>query len=187
VSTDALVRLRVGVGFDHDGTEWASFPSRNENWEIVGIIRRYNSGRKRTLCGTSNAGIFAVPEWNLTDTLYVVEGASDVAACYDHGLSSIGRPSNTGGADLIAKIVSQHRFGKIVVVGEHDRKPERVGDERRGCKAGCPGCAWCWPGRYGAVSVAGKLRSLLGRQVDVFMPPVGYKDMREWLTKGEPR
>ena len=58
VSSEVLADLCVGVGWDYDGTEWASFPSRGINGEIVGITRRYDNGSKKTLAGTSNAGIF---------------------------------------------------------------------------------------------------------------------------------
>lgn len=174
VSLMSLQLLGVGVGYDYDGTEFMSFPSRGSNGKIVGITRRYWDGSKKTMARTSN-GIFLIPFWwKRTGAICIVEGASDVAALWTHGFCCLGRPSNIGGAEILAKFLARRGKGRqVVVVGENDRKPDRVG-KIEGCKQDCPGCAWCWPGRYGAMTVA----KFLG--ADWRMLPGVYKDAREW-------
>ena len=180
VSVAALEDLGVGIGFDHDGREWASFPVRGAKGEIVGVIRRYSDGAKKTVAGTSNAGIFCKPYWWLGNgTVYVVEGPSDVAAMIDAGLSVLGRPSNVGGIPVLSAYLRRHAPKRIVVVGENDAKPERRGTVQQ-CPRDCAGCAWCWPGRFGAIVTADRLGRALRRRVEVAMPPDEFKDARQW-------
>jgi hypothetical protein len=180
VSLGSLEALYVGIGWDFDGTEFASFPARDEHCQVIGITRRYGDGTKKTMKGTSNRGIFA-PEnwWKPEGPIYVVEGASDVAALTTHGFASLGRPSNIGGAEIIAAYIKRRASGRpVLVCGENDRKPDKVGRSPR-CDRTCLGCAWCWPGSFGARRVNGRLRSL-GIKSEILMPPIGHKDMREW-------
>lgn len=174
VSTRSLDLLRVGVGEDeHDGTPWYSFPSRDGDGNVIGITRRYSDGAKKTYKGTSN-GVFYTPEWHKHGgVILIVEGASDVAACETNGLSAIGRSSNVGGANYIKKLLDRHAHGrKVVVIGEHDEKPYKRG-HYPWCPKECTGCAYCFPGLYGAKHVS----KLLG--VHHCMPPKPYKDFRE--------
>lgn len=175
VSVDSLERLYVGIGWDWNGVPFASFPSRGVFGTIIGITRRYADGKKKTLAGTSN-GIFAAENWwePATGPIYVVEGASDVAALLTHELCALGRPSNTGGVQIIKTFLNRRANGrKVVVMGENDRKPERVGRVPQ-CPRGCEGCSWCWPGKYGAEQLAKRLGCVCE------MPPPIFKDVREW-------
>lgn len=178
VSPHSLRLLGVGVGFDHDGREFMSFPSRGKDGEVIGIVRRYWDGSKKTMRGTSNAGVFIVPGWwTLEGPVMVVEGASDVAALTTAGLCSIGRPSNTGGWSIICEYIKRRAAGRdVVVIGENDRKPERMGLVP-GCDLECEGCMWCWPGRYGAIETASQIWARWK------MCHPSYKDVRAWLTE----
>jgi hypothetical protein len=173
VSFESLASLNVGVGWDRSGEMFYSFPSRGADCKIIGITRRYADGRKKTLAGTSN-GVF-VPEnwWKLPGPISIVEGASDVAALVTHGFPALGRPSNTGGARIIAEYLKRRAKGrKVVVVGERDRKAVKGHED-------CIGCAQCFPGIYGAAVVSLKLGC------DWRIVPK-FKDVREWASVSGP-
>lgn len=177
-----LKRMRIGVGVDDRGETFVSFPCVDDQYRPIGIIRRYRNGRKLTYKGTRNAGLFLAPGWEHgPGPVLIVEGASDTLVAYANGLAAIGRPSNLGGCDLVASVLE--RCGvvarPIVVIGENDRKPEKVGTIAT-CPSDCPGCNWCFPGFYGARSCAERLKRF---NAVVMMPPSGVKDLREWSTK----
>ena len=177
VSVQSLESLRVGMGWDFNGTVYSSFPSRGADETIIGITRRYADGSKKTLAGTSNSGIFA-PEswWKYEGPICIVEGASDVAALITHGFAALGRPSNVGGAGVIREYLHRRAKGRaVLVIGEQDFKPAKHGTWP--CKgATCIGCAWCFPGLYGAIEVARKLHCESG------MVPESWKDVRAWAN-----
>lgn len=181
VTLASLEALQVGRGHDYQGREYAAFPSRDEYGRVIGIVRRYADGAKKTLAGTSNSGVFAPNEWWAPmGPIYLVEGASDTAALLSQELAVIGRPSNTGGYERIdAMLARRADWRKVVVIGENDFKPERF-EEPGKCRTKCPGCAWCWPGKYGAMELTNKLRS---RKAVWIMPPSGIKDTREWTRQ----
>jgi len=175
VSDDSLDRLRVGIGRDeHNGQYWYSFPSRDASGKVIGITRRYPDGTKKTYRGTTN-GVFYAREWNRHGgVVLIVEGASDVAACETLGLSAIGRSSNVGGVHHIRQLLSTHAQGRrAVVIGERDEKPHKRGGSITSCPATCTGCAYCYPGLYGAKHIANQLG------VTYCMPPENFKDFRE--------
>ncbi|TAJ19411.1 MAG: ATP-binding protein [Planctomycetota bacterium] len=91
----------------------------------------------------------------------MVEGASDVAAAVTLGLSAVGRPSNSGGADDLARLLE---LRKVLVLGENDQKANGA-----------------WPGRDGAGRVAGSIAGEWQQPVQWSMPPHGSKDLRAWL------
>jgi hypothetical protein len=175
VSEESLNLLRVGVGEDHDGSQWFSFPSRDGDGKVIGITRRYPDGHKKTYCGTSN-GIFMAHEWyNFPGVVLIVEGASDVAAATTHGLCALGRSSNLGGIHFIQSQLAKHAAGRpVIVIGERDEKPEKRGRVDF-CPADCSGCNYCYPGKFGAEHVAKQLG------VNHCMPIAPYKDLREML------
>jgi hypothetical protein len=179
VSVDALESLRVGIGWDEwNNAEFSSWPSRDHNGRCIGYVRRYADGGKRTNQGGST-GVFYTPEWfSRPGPLWIVEGGSDVAACESSGLCSIGRASNTHGAEYIKRMISQCcPDKKIIVVGERDECPSRRGVVSS-CTANCRGCAFCWPGLFGAKKVAAELNA------SWVMIPKPWKDMRELLAAG---
>lgn len=178
VSVDSLESLRVGIGWDWNGTEFSSWPSRDADGRCIGYVRRYSDGSKKTNQGGST-GVFWSSRWcHHPGPIFVVEGGSDVAACETNDLCAIGRASNTCGWHWIKEMISKRcPFKKIIVVGERDENPSKRGIVSS-CPLDCKGCSYCWPGLFGAKMVAKELNASL-----VLVPP-GFKDMRELLSKG---
>jgi len=179
VPPEALRSLLVGHA-EHHGTAWWTIPERNEHGMVVGIQRRYLDGRKQAYPG-SRRGLVYDDQWAKREgPIFLVEGMSDVAACLAMGLTAIGRPSNTGGVDMLTRMLRQ-TDRRIIVVGERDAKPKetiRVPDH----PDDCPGCPNCYPGRYGMVKTAVSLAKGLRRSVRCQMPPGRHKDARVfWL------
>lgn len=179
VSVESLEMLGVGTGYDRE--PFWTFPERNSRRVVTGIVRRYRSGKKLSMKG-GHSGLYIVPEWwKRRGPLLVVEGGSDTAALLTMGLCAIGRPSNVGGVNMLIPLVRDSNR-PVIVIGEHDLKPERVGT-RHQCPANCEGCSWCWPGKYGARHTAEALLRATKRRVSWRMCPDGAKDSREWLNK----
>lgn len=176
VWSQSLYFLGVGVGHDPGGSEFSSFPSKDQNGRIIGIVRRYHDGTKKTYPGTTN-GLFYTDTWNtLGSPVLIVEGASDVAACITAGVGAIGRPSNTGGMKYLVPLLRGCEH-EIIVVGERDRKSP--------CRnLRCRGCSYCWPGQFGAKTVSEQLSGRLGRRIKWLLPPSPHKDVRAVLIAG---
>lgn len=179
VSVSSLEDLRVGIGWDEwNNAEFSSWPSRDETGRVIGYVRRYNDGSKRTNQGGST-GVFYTSNWNShPGPLFIVEGGSDVAACESACLSAIGRSSNTHGGEFIKKMIEAAQCKKrIIVIGERDEVVSKRGTISS-CQKDCSGCAFCFPGMFGAKKVAAELAT------SWVFPPKPYKDMRELLTSG---
>lgn len=147
------------------------FPERNGKGEVVGLVFRYADNSKKAAKG-SRRGL-TIPRSVLdgkhkSGSIFVVEGASCVAAVMAAGGAAVGRATNYSDIDCeyLAHLLSDHE-GEIVIVGENDEKTDGK-----------------WPGKIGAQRTANKLAKLLSRSVQVAMPPEGFKDAREWLTSG---
>jgi len=191
VSVPSLEALGVGVGYDHTGEMFFSFPERDERWQVTGIKRRYANGSQKHMVG-AKPGLSMAREWMLAPgPVFLPEGGSDVAALLTLGLCAVGRPSNTGGVEVLIRLLRDLRHKPIVVLGENDRKPDRIGKELvetkdidglRLCPRNCEGCQWCWPGRYGAQVTAQRLTNAFGRRV-YYRMIAEAKDAREWLQK----
>jgi len=86
---------------------------------------------------------------------------TDTAAGMAMGLAVVGRPSNTGGVDLLAELLTDLPDNvRIIVVGENDGGP----------------------GVRGAESTRAALAKRLGRHVEALLPPDNAKDTREWFN-----
>jgi hypothetical protein len=173
---------RLGIGWvpesEDEPAHWLC-PERDGEGRVIGLLRRYGSGAKRRMAGASSGLTFeeADMDGNMngkaiadTDTLLIVEGASDVAAAYTRGLRAVGRPNNMGGSEALATLIRQKlpEGVPVIVLGENDRRTQKDGTE-------------LWPGRDGAVHVAGQLARLTGRRIAWSMPPKGIKDLRDWF------
>lgn len=170
IPIETLEVFRVGWGWDeYRNCDFSTWPERDCRYRIVGIARRYRDGTKRTMRG-SRRGLYYVPDWDSKREIIIPEGGSDTAWLWTFGLSAIGRPSNVGHTYL-PQLLRNHRKKRIVVLGENDRKPDA------GCRDGCKCCALCWPGRYGALTVAQALADALGITVEWALPD-GVKDAR---------
>lgn len=180
VSCEALED--IGVGYNDIGGNCWTFPERNERGDVIGINRRFETGEKRAI---GNRGLTYGPNWDKAGSLLLPEGGSDVAAFATMNLSAIGRPSSTGGAELLAKFIEHHRIGadrRVIVIGENDRlkngQPRKTHAEH-GDKCDC---GQCFPGLFGAKSVSQRLTQLLQRPIEYAMPPDDAKDARSWLN-----
>ena len=155
----------VGTGWD--GKAW-TFPMWTGNGDVSGILRRFPDGSKKCVKG-SRRGIF-VPSLNSrlpweTQTVYVVEGPTDVAALLPHGRLAVGRFSNVAGAEDVGTFLANRKVGAVVVIGECDKKPDGL-----------------WPGHQGAHRTAQILLKRLGMPIQVAFPPEEHKDVRQWVN-----
>ena len=179
VSVHALALLSAGYDEEFGWT----FPERNAKGWIIGIARRALDGAK-LFCKGGRRGLTYCPHWSKRrGVVWVVEGASDVAAALGRGLCCIGRPSNTGGVEMLAEMLRPLNR-RIVVLGENDRKDQaRVQEHTQSHDPNCRGCMACWPGRAGAIQTAKALAIAIGRPVGWTLPPRGIKDMREYVRQ----
>lgn len=181
VSVAALERLTVGWSDRYDC--W-TIPERDATGQIVGLSRRYPSGRKTQWPG-GQRGLTCAPDWiDDPGPVYLVEGGSDTAALLSVGLCAIGRPSNSGGVDLLIGLLSDLPDDRdVFVIGENDQKPHESlkPSVRARHKSECEGCSNCWPGQFGAMSTARQLADALQRPVEVIFPPDGSKDVRDLI------
>jgi phage/plasmid primase-like uncharacterized protein len=153
----------------HDGKAW-TFPEVDGRGEIIGIARRFRDGSKKAVSG-SRRGLTIPVNWSERGTpLFIVEGQSDTLALSLCAVSSIGRPSNTGGADMLAELLVGFPLDRpIIVMGENDQKPDGQ-----------------WPGHDGADRVATALAKKLQRRIFLALPPDGAKDVRAWILSQHP-
>lgn len=173
VHPEAVKRLRVGyMPETEDGPPHWLFAERDGAGRVVGLARRYLTGRKAMVPGSHRGLIYEVEQdVRQGDVILIVEGPSDVLAAVSVGLHAVGRPSNLGGAEHLIPMLGRHAKAgaDVVVVGEDDRKDSGL-----------------WPGRDGAVDVAGKLAAAWGVPVAWALPPDGVKDLRAWVNGRRP-
>lgn len=184
VPSDVIVRLGVKAwaGHGHLGFRFI-FPEKNSEGVEVGYHLRAASdhdenGNKIRKLAYGQRGLTVPHGWlpERGGSLYIVEGASDVLAQMAMGLHSIGRPSNTGGADMLAKMLADAGMvgpednRTIIVMGESDARVDEHGVKR-------------WPGRDGADRIAGVLSRELRREIVIAYPPEGFKDVREFFVE----
>lgn len=157
------------IGYDPASAAW-TFPESDGVGRTVGIVRRFRDGSKKAMPG-SRRGLTIPKDWSERGTpLFIVEGQSDALALSLCAVSCIGRPSNGGGADMLAELLAGFSLARpIVLLGENDQKPDGT-----------------WPGKDGAVRVASVLAERLQRPVFWTLPPGGAKDIRAWLLSRKP-
>ena len=157
LSGEAMDLLDVGVHRDR-----YVCPERDATGNIIGLVKRHLDGRKESLLG-SRRGLTYQHPFPDDDPVLVVEGWSDTAAAIEAGFTAVGRPSNTGGGELLVQLLKNRN---VIVFGENDEKPNGS-----------------WPGRDGAEHIASKLKATCA-SVRVIYPPTSVKDLRGWL-RGE--
>lgn len=163
-SIDAL--FYVGSTKDRrEGMCW-TFPEQDGEGEIIGIVRRREDGRKRSMAGGAR-GLTITRDWEERDgPVYVAEGASCTMALAAMGLAAVGRPSNTGGVAHLTKLFETLPADReIIVLGEWDAKTDGK-----------------WPGLDGCKAVAAGLAAALRRPICWALPPDRAKDVRGWLN-----
>jgi hypothetical protein len=179
---DALGRFHVGwrepdlrqVGGDLVVGRCWTVPEYDGQERVTAINRRYEDGEKRVMSG-SRRGLYVPDGWrDMPGPVFCPEGFSDAAVLVAAGCCAVGRPNAGGGADLLAGLLAGDRR-PVVVLGENDDRPILQG--------GRP--ALLRPGYDGAVACCARLRRALRRaDVTVKMPPEGFNDVREFLTRG---
>jgi hypothetical protein len=147
---------RLGVGWSAQHHAW-TFPMRDAAGEVRGIRLRGPDGRKWAVRG-GREGLFLPDGLDASQRLLVCEGPTDTAAAMDMGCAAVGRPSCTGGAGLLLRLVRQRRPAEVVVVADQDA-----------------------PGQSGAAALAAVLRGYV-RVVRMITPPA--KDLRAWRQSG---
>lgn len=152
-----LQALRVGW----TGRAW-SFPMSDANGRVIGIRLRFPDGAKRAIKG-SRQGLFVPLGDTPAEWLFIAEGPSDAAALLQIGLQAIGRPSCSGGADLVGRFVRLRKSQHVVIVSDADL-----------------------PGQRGADCLADEL-ALACRDVRVIGPPGGHGDARDAVVAGADR
>lgn len=170
VNHSALSELGVGCGWDaYRGVGFSSWPERDAKGTVVGIVRRYRDGAKKTMRHSSHGLYYAQPIMRMRlGPVFCVEGGSDTAALLSVGVNVVGRPSNLGGVEQLAELArTVSRYARWIVVGERDEKPDGK-----------------WPGKQGAITTVERLSERLKRRVDWIMPPA--KDVRAWLNSVGP-
>lgn len=150
----------IEVGWCRDKCCW-TFPERNGEQAICGIVRRFPNGKKYAFKG-GHRGLTLPKDWDKSDQLlHICEGASDVAAAISSGLRAIGRPGLQSGFNDLGFLLKEER-SKIVMVADNDVEGA---------------------GRGGARKLAQRLSDFLGRKISVVAPPAKYKDLREFLSE----
>ena len=162
--------LTLGVGYDEedqDDPSWV-FPERDDRSRIVGLVRRYDDGRKWAVWG-SNRGL-TVPRYGKrlpAGPIYLVEGASDTAALVSVGAFVVGRSNAFGNAAerlWLTRLLEKYADREVVVVGEREASGAGV---------------------RGAEKLAAFLHEELERPVSWALPRKGYKDGREQVLAGK--
>lgn len=179
----SLDSLHVGW----DGAAW-TFPEQNHRGQITGIKRRLLDGGKKLCVIGSRPSLTYVDGWSdYPGPVFLVEGGSDVAAGLTLGLCTVGRPSATGGVEYLSKLlVDVAGKRRIIVLAENDERSEEERAKLATAKVphdpNCRCCQRCWPGKYGAISLAMKLSHKLSVIVGRTFLPDGAKDLRSWLN-----
>ncbi len=157
----AEVLSELGVGWCASRSSW-TFPEVDPGGRVVGLVYRNRDGVK--LAGRGHRRGLCVPRGLSTrpDPVLAVEGPTDVLACLAMGVTAVGRPSDKGDTEFLAELLADR---DVLVLGEGDLKPDGK-----------------WPGRDGAITVAGQLARRWGRPVSWALPPEGVKDVRAWLN-----
>ena len=147
-----------------------TFPECDADGRVVALCRRLFDPREgepsKPVVQGGSRGLYVPAGWReRSGPVLIPEGASDVLALTACGLSAVGRPNNSGGAELLAELL-RGVDREIVVLGEDDRKKD-TGQ---------------WPGGEGQ-KVADKLAAALNRPVRFALPAGGAKDARVWVRR----
>jgi hypothetical protein len=162
VTKDSLNAL--GVGWSTQ-SEALTFPERDGQQRVIGVLRRFEDGTKKALAG-GQRGLFIPRGWHEEEgIIYVPEGPTDVAALLTLGLRAVGRPSCKGGLEYLIELFKDPN-DEILIVADND-----LSDDNRN------------PGRDGARILAAALARELGSRVRWTFAPEGFKDVRSWLIE----
>jgi hypothetical protein len=110
--------MALGAAWYRRKQAWA-FPMRDGGGKIVGIRLRSEEGKKWALVGSANA-LFIPKDDYFTQTVYLVEGPTDVMAGVSIGLKIIGRPSCSAGMPDILRFIKENNIKRIVQIADND-------------------------------------------------------------------
>lgn len=152
----------LAIGAEQHGDEWHT-PERDATGKIIGTQRRLPTGRKIMVEGSKRGLLYVHPlpdgHGDTPDLpVLVVEGATDAAAAHSLALVAVGRPSATGGAEHLAKLLEGRH---VAILGEND---EGVG-------------------QTSPYTMADRLAERCA-SVRVVFPPKDHKDLRAWVSAG---
>jgi hypothetical protein len=168
------------IGFDQYANcytfpEWADGQICGIGTRTTQAVRAAHHARygywldSKKMVSNSNRGLTLPIGWEAKlGTLMVSEGPSDVLSGCWAGRNVIGRYSNAGGAELIAKVCGDRQ---VVICGENDQHVNDKGVEE-------------WPGGR-AKNVAEQVSRLIGRPVGWWFPPPQFKDLRDMILNRE--
>lgn len=156
----------IGVASETTEGTTITFPESDAAGLVIGINRRFPDDTKKAMRGGRRGLTLPVGWADRFGPVFVVEGPTDTLAMTAAELACVGRPSNRGGAELLAELLAEWPTDRaVIIVGERDAKPNGN-----------------WPGRDGAVSIARELARRLRRPIKWALPPIDSKDVRDWLT-----
>jgi len=156
VTGESLDLMEVGKTLEGNWT----FPMKRADGKRIGVrIRAIDSSRKWSW-KHSRTGLF-IPLYRQAaqqprTVLLICEGPTDVAAALDLGFDAVGRPSCTGGVDMLMEFVRHGQ--KVCIIGDRDS-----------------------PGMAGAKRLADVLATKCRLKMIV---PHYTNDIREWLQGG---
>ncbi len=126
-----------------------------------------STGWLHILDASRNMGGVKSPMKTSGGPVLCVEGATDWGAGLALGFSTIGRPSNLAGLDMLREMPFHGE--PIWIIGENDKTVDAEGNLD-------------WPGKDGVEKTAANLQGL-GTITKVY-PPDGVKDLHDWLVRG---
>ena len=109
--------MEMGVAYANEYKAWA-WPMRDGNGRVCGIRLRSSSGHKWGIEG-SKQGLF-LPWCSPQKTVFLPEGGTDTAALRSIGVYAIGRPSCSGGMDIIKQTVNRLGIQSAVIIADND-------------------------------------------------------------------
>lgn len=171
IKWQSIPRLTEDGKFKSTGGGW-TIPEKDGKGKVIGVARRFLGGGRKGFLGGGNRGLTHADDWDTGGPILIVEGASDTAVGCELGFSVIGKPSNLGGADLLADLLRDVPSDRrIISMGENDSKRQPDGTVLR-------------PGASGAVAIGRHLANSLNRQIEIAeKPPALAKDLCEWNQK----
>lgn len=113
VSEETLNKLEWG--WDYTA---ATFPERNENDEIIGILRRFPDRNKGVVSGSKRGLTIPRIKFDPSKKLYICEGLSDLSVILEAGCQGIARPCANFSSEMCLDFGS--RFKNIVIIGDND-------------------------------------------------------------------
>lgn len=167
LSVESLRNLDIGW----DGKAW-TFPMRTPDGKLTGFRRRFPDGSKKSLFG-GKEGLFIPKNVQNFAHLLICEGPTSLAALLDWGFDAIGRPSCTGGTEMVIAYLKATGRRDVVIVGDHDQEKKR------------PDGSTFKPGQDGADKLAPAICKL-NKSTKVVIPP-RCNDCRDWKRSGVSR